>query len=193
MSKASKDPSGSSYRDPAGFIFVQSGTVYRQVNEAGRVDYDLMLSSGLYDALVKQSLLVSHKAVKLSGLPADKNRYLVIEPEAIPFISYPYEWSFPQLRDAALLTLKIQTLALKHGMILKDASAYNVQFIGKKPVFIDTLSFTRYEEGKAWEGYKQFCEHFLAPLAVAQAAGEQSLAMLQTHSHLIHQNVMHCH
>lgn len=160
---------------------MQNGSVYRQINEVGRVDFDMMVSSGLYDVLVQLNLLVPHKAVRLSGLPADKNRYQVIEPQAIPFISYPYEWSFPQLRDAALLTLKVQTLALKHGMILKDASAYNVQFIGKNPVFIDTLSFTKYEEGKAWEGYKQFCEHFLAPLAVAQKVGEQSLKLLQAY------------
>lgn len=177
----SNDPSGSSYRDPAGFVFLKGGTVYRQINQAGRADFELMQSSGLYSALIKHGLMVPHKAAKLSSLPADKNRYLVIEPEPIPFISYPYEWSFPQLRAAALLTLKIQKLALEHGMILKDASAYNVQFIGKRPVFIDTLSFAAYKEGQGWEGYKQFCEHFLAPLALAQFSAEQSLTMLQTY------------
>jgi ribosomal protein L11 methylase PrmA len=85
----------------------------------------------------------------------------------LPFISHPYEWCFSQLRDAALLTLHIQLVALEHGMTLKDASAYNVQFRGSSaPVFIDTLSFERYREGQPWVAYRQFCQHFLAPLAL---------------------------
>ncbi|MDB5183136.1 MAG: hypothetical protein JWO47_920 [Candidatus Saccharibacteria bacterium] len=172
----------SSYRDPAGFVFDLDGTIYRQINKVAREEFDLFISSGLYDALVAKGLIVSHTEVKdLKKFKPDSNRLAVIKPEPIPFISYPYEWSFPQLRDAALLTLKIQKLALEHGMILKDASAYNVQFIGKKPVFIDTLSFAKYEEGQAWEGYRQFIEHFLIPLAVAHFSTEQALTMLQTY------------
>jgi len=161
-------PLASSYRDPAGFVFKDGETVYRQVNKVAQEEFELFHSSGLYDALASKNMLVLHTLVKdVKGLPADDNRYAVIKPEQLPFISYPYEWSYPQLRDAALLTLHIQKLALDHGMILKDASAYNVQFIGKRPVFIDTLSFAKYEEGQAWEGYRQFCEHFLIPLAIA--------------------------
>jgi ribosomal protein L11 methylase PrmA len=89
-----------------------------------------------------------------------------LEPEVIPFISYPYEWSFNQLKDAALVTLQIQKMALKYGMCLKDASAYNIQFRNGKPILIDILSFEKYQEGKPWVAYKQFCEHFLAPLAL---------------------------
>ena len=84
----------------------------------------------------------------------------------MPFISYPYEWSFSQLKDAALLTLKIQKIALEHGMSLKDASAYNIQFVKGKPLLIDTLSFEKYAEGRPWVAYRQFCQHFLAPLAL---------------------------
>jgi hypothetical protein len=92
-----------SFRDPAGFVFTIGGTVYRQINRAGQADYDHFMKSGLYDALAKAGLLVAHKDVnKLAGLNADKNRYTVIQPEAIPFISYPYEWSFDQLRAAAM-------------------------------------------------------------------------------------------
>jgi len=157
----------SSFRDPAGFIFVDKDTVYRQINNQGKADFDHFIESGLYDVLVKKELIVPHTEVKKPA-GSDPDRYKVIQPQAIPFISYPYEWAFSQLKDAALLTLRIQKLALKHGMILKDASAYNVQFIGKKPIFIDTLSFKKYVPGEPWEGYKQFCEHFLAPLAVAR-------------------------
>jgi hypothetical protein len=99
----------------------------------------------------------------------------------VPFISYPYEWTFYQLRDAALLTLQVQQLALKHGMILKDSSAYNVQFIGRRPVFIDSLSFWRYQEGDPWEGYRQFCEHFLAPLALSSYTTPEILPALRVY------------
>jgi hypothetical protein len=90
----------------------------------------------------------------------------VLKPEQVPFVSYPYEWSFSQLKDAALTTLLIQKKALEFGMCLKDCSAYNIQFFKGSPVFIDTLSFERYEEGKPWVAYRQFCQHFLAPLAL---------------------------
>jgi hypothetical protein len=175
-------PHASSFRDPAGFVFTNDGTVYRQVNEAGRRDFDQFLESGLYDALLDKQLIVAHTTVKkTSDFGTDRERYLIIKPVRIPFISYPYEWSFSQLKDAALLTLQIQEIAMQHGMILKDASAYNVQFIGKRPVFIDTLSFAAYETGKPWDGYRQFCEHFIAPLAVARYTTYDSLKLLQTH------------
>ncbi len=87
-------------------------------------------------------------------------------PELVSFISYPYEWSFSQLKDAALLTLKIQKRAIQHGLSLKDASAYNIQFQHGRPLLIDTLSFEIYPEGQPWVAYRQFCQHFLAPLAL---------------------------
>ena len=84
----------------------------------------------------------------------------------VDFISYPYEWSFSQLKDAALTTLAAHELALDHGMTLKDASAYNVQFVDGKPVLIDSLSFERAVPDEPWVAYRQFCQHFLAPLAL---------------------------
>ncbi|MEN6299436.1 MAG: SAM-dependent methyltransferase [Anaerolineaceae bacterium] len=92
--------------------------------------------------------------------------YKVIQPEKVEFISYPYEWAFSQLKDAALQTLRIQNIALQAGMILKDASAYNIQFQHGSPILIDTLSFTKYREGQPWVAYRQFCQHFVAPLAL---------------------------
>lgn len=157
-----------SFRDPAGFIFNYKDSLYRQINHAGKADYDFFISSGLYDSLIKEGLIIEHQEVKNPpGAPRSNLRYKIIKPEQIPFISYPYEWSFSQLKTAALLTLKIQEIALKHGMILKDASAYNVQFVGQRPVFIDTLSFRIYKSGAPWDGYKQFCQHFISPLALS--------------------------
>lgn len=170
----------SSFRDPAGFVFEHKGIIYRQVNEAGADDYDQLMGSGLYQKLVDNGWMVPHQEVSgLKSLASDAKRYMIIRPEQVPFISYPYEWTFHQLQQAAILTLKVQKLALEHGMILKDSSAYNVQFIGRRAVFIDTLSFWKYTEGDPWEGYKQFCEHFLAPLALAAYDSPETLQTLK--------------
>ncbi len=154
-----------SFRDPSGFIFTREETVYRQVNKSYQNDFDLLISSGLYQKLIDKKLLVSHDEVEIDSGQSEL-AYKIIRPEQIPFISYPYEWSFSQLKDAALTTLRMQGIALKHGMSLKDASAYNIQFIENRPVMIDTLSFETYREGSPWVAYKQFCQHFLAPLAL---------------------------
>jgi ribosomal protein L11 methylase PrmA len=164
MTNLPENPLSSSFRDPNGFLFLDSGQLYRQINNSYRDKYQKLVSSGLYDKLVTKGLLVAHQETSHPGLSNDS--YLVIQPERVPFISYPYEWSFSQLKDAALLTLTTQMEALRHGMVLKDASAYNVQFRDDKPVFIDTLSFDNYQEGAPWVAYRQFCQHFLAPLAL---------------------------
>jgi len=123
------------------------------------------MESGLYEVLVTKGLLVPHEEVNIQ-FPQPELAYKVIRPELIPFISYPYEWCFSQLKDAALTTLKIQKACLDFGMSLKDCSAYNIQFGKGKPVLIDTLSFEKYHEGQPWVAYRQFCQHFLAPLAL---------------------------
>ena len=154
-----------SFRDPSGFLFQQEGVIYRQVNLAYKDDYDHLMGSGLYQSLVDDSLLIPHQEVSVES-PAPELAYRIIKPEPVPFISYPYEWCFSQLKDAALTTLKIQKTALDFGMSLKDCSAYNIQFRNGRPIFIDTLSFEKYREGQPWVAYRQFCQHFLAPLAV---------------------------
>ncbi|MFH1827327.1 MAG: SAM-dependent methyltransferase, partial [bacterium] len=155
----------SSFRDPSGSVFYKGDKVYRQVNKSYKSDFDLFISSGLKKSLEKSGLILSSKAIETKNLKSN-NTYKVLEVQKIPYISYPYEWSFSQLKDVALLTLQIQKQALEHGMSLKDASSYNVQFFKGKPVFIDILSFEKYIDGKPWIAYKQFCQHFLAPLAL---------------------------
>jgi hypothetical protein len=156
---------GASFRDPSGYLFQRDGRLYRQVNRAYQADFERLLSSGLYDELVKAGLLIPH--AETGAAPDDPARaYRVIEPETVRFISYPYEWSFGQLQAAALATLEIQRRALVKGMSLKDSSAYNIQFHHGRPVLIDTLSFETYREGEPWDAYRQFCQHFLAPLAL---------------------------
>jgi len=154
-----------SFRDSCGFIFLYEGALYRQVNLNYKENYDHFINSGLYEHLVASNLIVPHAEVNLDGCN-NSNAYKIIKPQPIPFISYPYEWCFSQLKDAALTTLRIQQEALNFGMVLKDSSAYNIQFLNGKPLLIDTLSFEKYQEGKPWEAYKQFCQHFLVPLAL---------------------------
>jgi hypothetical protein len=154
-----------SFRDPSGFLFQQDGIIYRQVNLVYKDDYDDLMSSGLYQALVDDNLLIPHEEVSIEP-PVPELVCKIIKPEPIPFISYPYEWCFSQLRDAALTTLKIQRKALEFGMSLRDSSAYNIQFKKGRPIFIDTLSFGKHHEGQPWVAYRQFCQHFLAPLAL---------------------------
>jgi len=156
---------GASFRDPSGFLFTDGETLYRQVNQVYAAEYNRLMESGLYDKLVKAGLLIPHQEAE-QDKARDEAAYKVLQPELVPFISYPYEWSFSQYKDAALATLSIQKRALKLRMSLKDASAYNIQFMHGKPVLIDTLSFEKYQEGQPWVAYKQFCQHFLAPLAL---------------------------
>jgi len=167
------EPLSASFRDPAGFLFSHGGTLYRQVNQVYAEDYTRLMESGLYDRLVKAGLLIPHiesDQLEVETARAELGpsgvRFKVIQPERVPFISYPYEWSFGQLKDAALATLSIQKRALKAGMSLKDASAYNIQYVRGRPVLIDSLSFEIYKPGNPWDAYRQFCQHFLAPLAL---------------------------
>lgn len=150
----------SSFRDPAGYVFWDNGVCKRAVTRQGISDYQLLLSSGLYEELTASSLLVRHHEEPAAGRAGVET---VLVPEPIRYISYPYEWSFSQLKDAALLTLEIQRRALRRNISLKDASAFNVQFQGSRAVFIDTLSFEP-NRGGPWVAYHQFCRHFLAPL-----------------------------
>jgi ribosomal protein L11 methylase PrmA len=163
MTKSHKH--SASFRDPSGFLFQRNGKLYRQVNEVYHQDYDRLIDSGLYQSLLDDQLILEHQEVDVP--PADETiAYKIIQPEYLPFISYPYEWCFGQLKDAALTTLGIQKRSLQFGMSLKDCSAYNIQFHHGQPVFIDTLSFEQYREGEPWTAYRQFCQHFLAPLAL---------------------------
>lgn len=155
----------SSFRDPSGFLFYRNTQLLRQINKSYKDNYDFFISSGLYEKLKNEKLIISHEELK-DKETLSEDAYKLIAPEIIPFISYPYEWSFSQLKDAALLTLKIQKIAMDHGLSLKDASAYNVQFYQGRPVFIDTLSFEKNALNKPWVAYRQFCQHFLAPLAL---------------------------
>jgi hypothetical protein len=170
----------SSFRDPAGFMFRHAGKLYRRIEHSYAGAYDQLMGSGLYDVLSQEGLLVAHREVRLEN-GVTPGAYQVLEPEEVSFLSYPYEWCFSQLRDAALVTLEVQKRAIEHGMLLKDASAFNIQFIRGRPVLIDTLSFEIYDEGEPWVAYRQFCQHFLAPLLLMSRVDVRLGKLLQVH------------
>jgi hypothetical protein len=171
-----RQPLGASFRDPSGFVYRREGVLYRQVNPAGREDYHALMDTGLYQELVSAGLLVSHEEVTAPALSKaegpglseseEPEPYKTLRPEPIEFVSYPYEWCFGAYKSAALATLAIQKRALKRGASLKDSSAYNIQFKNGRPLLIDSLSFEPYREGEPWTAYRQFCQHFYAPLAL---------------------------
>ncbi len=168
-----------SFRDNAGYVFFADGQPYRHVNRIFGPDFDALKSTGLLKELHTEGLLVPHVEV-----PFDSDEFpeaiALLKPEKLHIISYPYEWSFNQLREAALCTLEIQHRALDKGMTLKDASAYNIQFRNGLPTLIDTLSLERYVEGAPWVAYRQFCQHFLAPLALMANVSPEMSTLLRS-------------
>ena len=154
-----------SFRDPSGFIFWQDGQPYRQIQRSFAAEWDAFEASPLKQRLIDADRLIPYESVPIERAQA-ADAHAVIRPEKIEFISYPYEWTFGELRDAALLTLDAQLDAMAEGWQLKDASAYNVQFRDARPILIDSLSFEPLDDGAPWVAYRQFCEHFLAPLAL---------------------------
>ena len=165
-----------SFRDPAGRVYRAGDRILRTVGREVADDFEEVRASGLFDDLIERDWLIASKTAD----PAQHQPFLdalgdgvhaVIEHPRLPFISYPYEWSFSQLKAAALLHLDIHLEALDRGVTLCDASAYNVQFLGAQPLFIDHLSFRPYRSGQFWVGYRQFCELFLNPLLLHGLCG----------------------
>lgn len=153
-----------SFRDPGGRVFSWGDRILRAVFEASVTDYEAFRDSGFLGRLVDEQKLVASEEVSIAsdGLP-DIAPY-VLEHPRLPYISYPYEWTFSLHRSAALLHLDLQLEALEAGFTLSDATAYNLQFEGVRPVFVDHLSFVSYNDGQIWRGHRQFCMQFLNPL-----------------------------
>lgn len=162
----------SSFRDPSGYIFLDQGVLKRTVNPIYFKQYYSLKDSGFFNKLFKHELLVKHE----EDLVSDNE--IILKPEHIPFITYPYEWSFLQYKEAALLTLKLQKYCLENNYSLKDASAFNITFHKGKALFIDTLSFDFYSENTPWRAYKQFIMHFLGPLVLARYHGSHSIKLM---------------
>ena len=164
-----------SYRDPEGFVFFQNNRVFRALTKDGLASYHDFRQSPLYQLLEEENWVTrtwETDSASVGGISAKFPEIIgIIEQSRIPFISYPYEWSFDMLKDAALHTLDLLLHSSRHGFTLKDATAYNIQFPGCRPIFIDILSMAKYVPGNPWLGYTQFCQQFLFPLAVTAYKG----------------------
>jgi hypothetical protein len=176
-STSSATPDGGSFRDPDGRIFEIEGDIVRALSEEAATDWRAVEESELLARLVESGDVVETRTATAAHLDA----VLAADPgghwvsalchERVPFVSYPYEWTFSMLRDAALLQLRVTREALAAGLALKDATPYNVQWRGARPVFIDVGSFERAHPGEPWLGYRQFCMLFLYPLLLESYRG----------------------
>ena len=163
-----------SFRDRRGRVYHVNGEIIRCLDKIAYENWIRFSNTKLY-----RRLQADGKIVDTEEVPTDKlSKKIVMDRwagalrhESIPFISYPYEWSFDQLKDAALFHLNLMKAALEEGFVLKDSSAYNIQWRGSKPVFIDIPSFEPLAPGEPWVGYLQFCEMFLNPLLLSAHKG----------------------
>jgi ribosomal protein L11 methylase PrmA len=161
-----------SFRDPSGRVYEIDGEILRSVATCAAADYDFVSARGVLDTLSERGWLVGSTEVERARIgAAGALAHRVLRHPRLAFVSYPYEWSFPLLKAAALLHLDIQIEVLQRDIALSDASAYNIQFNGVQPVFIDVLSFRRYRDGEFWTAHRQFCEQFLNPLLLRSLFG----------------------
>ena len=165
----------SSFRDPSGQVFVRDDEIYRSVFSPGVKDFEAARDNGIYDELIEKGYLISHKEINTDFAP--KGSIYCLKHPRLPMISYPWEWSFSMLKDAALLHLDIMEILIPKGFWLRDASAFNIQHDGKEFKLIDTLSMGKKISESPWVAYNQFCSHFLAPLAVAANSDIRTLGL----------------
>jgi len=161
-----------SYRDRNGAIFYRDGRILRAISAGALANWERLRAAPFYRRLTEQGRIVATERVEGVDVGEPNEHWAAMLSHArIPFISYPYEWSFGMLRDAALLHLDLMEAALATEMILKDSSPYNIQWNGTEPVFIDIPSFEALAAGEPWVGYRQFCELFLYPLMLQAYKG----------------------
>ena len=170
-------PEPGSFRDWDGRVFAADGRVVRALTETGLADWTALSTSDLYERFTGEGTLVRTERAdeqlleELQRLDPEGNWVAALSHERLPFVSYPYEWTFSMLRDAALAQLRLTTAALGEELMLKDATPYNIQWRGAQPVFIDIGSFERAREGEPWAGYRQFCTLYLFPLMLEAYRG----------------------
>lgn len=153
-----------SFRDPSGAVFKYQNKIIRSISKIGEKKYIYIKNKNIIEDSIKNNFLIDTFEINDVFLKEKLKSSFLLEHKKLQYISYPYEWCFEQLKDAAIHHLNFQLFLLERGFELIDASAYNIQFIGSKPIFIDCLSLNKYKEGNPWLGHNQFCEQFLNPL-----------------------------
>jgi len=157
-----------SFRDRDGRVYHFQGRIFRGLSAPALDNFRQLTQKPFYTKLAESGKVIGTREVPTAQnpLPDDiKVRWAgFLEHDPVPVISYPYEWTFSMLKAAAALQLHLVERAVSNGFTLKDATPYNIQFVDRKPVFIDIPSFEPLQEGEPWSGYRQFCEMFLFPL-----------------------------
>jgi SAM-dependent methyltransferase len=179
VSAAALIADGGSFRDRANRVYDDGATIVRGVDAGALANWTALQSQAFFQELLKQRKVVATSLLELHSAELSARWAGYLAHERVPFVTYPYEWSFNMLKDAALLHLDILEQAIPFGWTLKDASAYNVQFIGSRAVFIDLPSFIPRASGEPWIGYRQFCMMFLYPLMLSAYKGIDYLPLLR--------------
>jgi len=164
-----------SFRDRDGRVYRVDGRIIRGLSERAVKEFQNLQATRFYGKFLDKGQLVSSTLLPSDEVPLPSEIRVqwaaFIEHDRVPVITYPYEWTFGMLRDAALLQLDLVEAAILEGMTLKDATPYNIQFVSGQPVFIDIPSFETLPAGAPWSGYRQFCEMFLIPLMLQAYKG----------------------
>ena len=160
-----------SFKDSAARVVEKGGIYYRYIFQEYKKEYDHLILSGLYDELIARSLIISHTEELIDT--ADSLIYKALKPEQLQFKSYPFEWSYSQWRKVLLAFIDINLIALKHGMLLKDATPYNFYLNKGNALLLDTSSFIFFHEPDYWISYRQFCEEMLGPFALMHYNGHK--------------------
>ena len=171
---------GGSFKDPSGRVYRISeeaggGRVVRGLSDTSAAAMDKLLSEPFFRRLAADGDVVKTRLLDREDPAArrviEEGWAAVVEHEAVDFVTWPYEWPFSMLKDAALLQLRLLETSARNGWILKDATPFNIQWMGARPVFIDVPSFVPWKDGEYWQGYRQFCSTFLMPLMLTAHLG----------------------
>jgi hypothetical protein len=173
------EPNNISYRDTAARIVKKESGYYRYIFHEYKAEYDHLMQSGLYDELTQKDLLIKHKEIQIDTY--DHKIYKLLYPTQITFQSYPFEWSYLQWKKAITANLHINQIALKYGMVLKDATPFNFYITEGKAIMFDTSSFMFFKNGDKWVAYKQFCTEFLGPVTLMYYKGQKWSRLTRTH------------
>jgi len=173
------EPNNISYRDTAARVVKKESEYYRYIFYEYKAEYDHLMQSGLYKELTQKDLLIKHQEIQIDT--DDPKVYKLLYPTQITYQSYPFEWSYSQWRKAIYAYLRINHIALKYGMILKDATPFNFYLTMGKAVMFDTSSFMFFNNGDKWIAYKQFCSEFLGPVTLMHYNGQKWARLTQTH------------
>ena len=161
-----------SFRDPEAKVFEIDNKIIRAIYQKGESKFKYLREKKIFEKSIDKNFLIETDFLENENLKKDLNCSFLLKHKKVPYISYPYEWSFEQLKDAALHHLRFNIFLLEKDFELTDASSYNIQFIGNKPIFIDAFSLDRYNEGANWLGHNQFCQQFLNPLLITSKKGK---------------------